>query len=72
MKITDLPLECRGHFPILFTVVCLAFTTLPSLAAAFALFLALTMLAAIAFERLVDRPAIALSRRASVTRLQAA
>ena len=35
-------------------------------------FLALTLLAAVAFERLVDRPAIALSRRAGAVRLQAA
>jgi peptidoglycan/LPS O-acetylase OafA/YrhL len=59
------------HFPILFTVVCLAFTAVPSPAAAFLLFLALTLLAAMAFERLVDRTAIALSRRASVARLSA-
>lgn len=51
------------HFPILFTVVCLMFTALPSVVSAFVLFLALTLLAAIAFERLIDRPAIALSRR---------
>jgi peptidoglycan/LPS O-acetylase OafA/YrhL len=50
------------HFPILFTVVCLAFTALPSVIFAFVLFLAATFLAAIVFERLVDRPAIALSR----------
>ena len=56
------------HFPILFTVVCLAFTLMPtaSTAAAFVLFLALTLLASIAFERLVDRPAITLSRRAGI------
>ena len=51
------------HFPILFTVICLTFIHLPSLPVAFVLFLALTFLAAIAFERLIDRPAIALSRR---------
>ena len=50
------------HFPILFTVVCFAFTVLPSVIFALVLFLAATFLAAIAFERLVDRPAIALSR----------
>ena len=33
------------HFPILFTLVCLAFTVMPSPAAAFILFLALTLLA---------------------------
>jgi peptidoglycan/LPS O-acetylase OafA/YrhL len=60
------------HFPILFTLVCLAFIAVPSPAAAFVLFLALTLLAAIAFERLVDRPSIALSRRAGTLRLQAA
>ncbi len=53
------------HFPILFTLVSLAFTALPSIIAAFVLFLAVTLLAAIAFERLIDRPAIALSRRAT-------
>jgi peptidoglycan/LPS O-acetylase OafA/YrhL len=52
------------HFPILFTVVCAAFVAVPSTAATFALFIALTLLAAIGFERAVDRPAIALSRRA--------
>jgi peptidoglycan/LPS O-acetylase OafA/YrhL len=53
------------HFPILFTLVCLAFITMPapSVAGAFLLFLALTLVASIAFERLVDRPAIALGRR---------
>jgi peptidoglycan/LPS O-acetylase OafA/YrhL len=51
------------HFPILFTVVCLTFTLLPSVGVAFLLFLALTLLGAIGFERAVDRPAIALSRR---------
>jgi peptidoglycan/LPS O-acetylase OafA/YrhL len=56
------------HFPILFTVVCLAFTLVlaSSSAAAFVLFLALTLLAAIVFERVVDRPAIALSRRIDI------
>ncbi|MGC1411264.1 MAG: acyltransferase [Acetobacteraceae bacterium] len=57
------------HFPILFTVVCVAFPLMPSTAAAFVLFLALTLAAAIAFERLVDRPAIALSRRAGIVPL---
>ncbi len=59
------------HFPILFTVVCLAFTLMPtaSTAAAFVLFLASTLLASIAFERWVDRPAIALSRRAGILHL---
>ena len=60
------------HFPILFTLVCLAFTIAPSPAVAFVLFLVLTLLAAVAFERLVDRPSIALSRRAGTLRLQAA
>ena len=40
-----------------------------STVAAFVLFLALTLLAAIAFERLVDRPAIALSRRIGIVPL---
>ena len=59
------------HFPILFTMVCVAFTLMPagSTAAAFVLFLALTLLAAIAFERLVDRPAIAISRRVGIVPL---
>lgn len=51
------------HFPILFTLVCLAYTALPSVPLAFVLFITLTILASIAFEHLVDRPAIALSRR---------
>ena len=38
-------------------------------AAAFVLFLALTLLAAIAFERLVYRPAIAISRRVGIVPL---
>ena len=67
------------HFPILFTVVCATFIRLrhllpqgASVAAAFALFLALTLLAAVLFERWIDRPAIALSRRAGGARWQAA
>jgi peptidoglycan/LPS O-acetylase OafA/YrhL len=51
------------HFPILFTIVCLTYTVVPSVGIAFLLFLALTLLAAIGFERTVDRSAIALSRR---------
>jgi peptidoglycan/LPS O-acetylase OafA/YrhL len=51
------------HFPILFTIVCLTYTVLPSVGVAFAVFLAVTLVAAIGFERTVDRPAIALSRR---------
>jgi peptidoglycan/LPS O-acetylase OafA/YrhL len=51
------------HFPILFTIVCLTYTALPSASLAFLVFLAVTLLAAIGFERSVDRPAIALSRR---------
>ncbi len=53
------------HFPILFSVVCLAFVALPSIAFAFVLFIALTLLAAVPFERWIDCPAIALSRRAT-------
>jgi peptidoglycan/LPS O-acetylase OafA/YrhL len=67
------------HFPILFTVACLSFigtrNTLPqtaSLAVVFALFVGLTLVAATLFERWIDRPAIALSRRAGATRLRAA
>lgn len=58
------------HFPILFTLVCAAFASLSGVLpyaalvlAALALFLALTLIAASAFERWIDRPAIALSRR---------
>jgi peptidoglycan/LPS O-acetylase OafA/YrhL len=52
------------HFPILFTLVCFAFTFVPSVLAAFAVFVATTLLAALLFERWIDRPAIALSRHA--------
>lgn len=51
------------HFPILFTLVCLVFLGLPSVPAAFVVFVTLTLLTALLFERLVDRPAIALSRK---------
>jgi peptidoglycan/LPS O-acetylase OafA/YrhL len=51
------------HFPILFTVVCLAYNVWASVPMAFVLFLTLTLLAALVFERWVDRPAITLSRR---------
>jgi peptidoglycan/LPS O-acetylase OafA/YrhL len=51
------------HFPILFTIVCLTYTALPSVGVAFIVFMAATLVAAIGFERGVDRPAIALSRR---------
>jgi peptidoglycan/LPS O-acetylase OafA/YrhL len=51
------------HFPILFTMVCLTYTVVPSVSVAFVVFLAVTVVAAIGFERTVDRPAIALSRR---------
>jgi peptidoglycan/LPS O-acetylase OafA/YrhL len=67
------------HFPILFTIVCLLFIAahaeLPhtaSLLTVFALFIGLTMIAATLFERWIDRPAIALSRRAGGRRLQPA
>jgi peptidoglycan/LPS O-acetylase OafA/YrhL len=67
------------HFPILFTLVCAAFIpvrhVLPyagAVGVAFALFLVLTLVAAMLFERWVDRPAIALSRRAGGVRWQAA
>lgn len=49
------------HFPILFTLVAFAALHVP-IGVAFVLFLLLTLLAAIVFERWVDRPAIALSR----------
>jgi len=58
------------HFPILFTVVSVAIVRLPPwmglparLLAASAGGLALTLVLAILFERLVDRPATALSRK---------
>ncbi len=63
------------HFPILFSLVSAAFVGLhqflpptTSIAVAFAVFLALTLFAAILFERWIDRPAIALSRRAGGAR----
>ena len=59
------------HFPILFTVICLAFTVLPSVTAAFVLFVALTLLAAAAFQRWIDAPAIALSHRLGTQRRNA-
>lgn len=66
------------HFPILFTLGCLIFIgvqpVMPhsaSVATVFALFIGLTLLAAVLFERWIDHPAIALSRRAGATRLQA-
>jgi peptidoglycan/LPS O-acetylase OafA/YrhL len=67
------------HFPILFTVGCLilvnASTVVPhaaSVATVFILFIGITLLAAMLFERWIDRPAIALSRRAGAIRLQTA
>jgi peptidoglycan/LPS O-acetylase OafA/YrhL len=67
------------HFPILFTVACLVFIgtsdTLPhtaSLAVVFVLFIGVTVAAAVPFERWIDRPAIALSRRAGAARLHTA
>ncbi len=67
------------HFPILFTLACLIFIgaqlVLPyaaSVAIVFALFIGITLLAAAQFERWIDRPAIALSRRAGAIRLRAA
>jgi peptidoglycan/LPS O-acetylase OafA/YrhL len=67
------------HFPILFTLVCGAFIGLnewlphsAAVAASFGILLALTLAAALLFERWVDRPAIALSRRVDAARWQAA
>jgi peptidoglycan/LPS O-acetylase OafA/YrhL len=67
------------HFPILFTAACLIFIgtskALPhaaSLAVVFALFIGLTLVAAMAFERWIDRPAITLSRRAGAIGLGSA
>ena len=67
------------HFPILFTVACLILVdTLPvlpfaaSVAIVFVVFIGITMFAAMLFERWIDRPAIALSRRAGAARWQAA
>ena len=59
------------HFPILFSLVCAAYTEVPSVPAAFLLYVALTVIAALSFERLIDRPAIALSRRAAAYRRNA-
>ena len=67
------------HFPILFTLGCLMFigvtATLSyaaSVTAMFAAFIGLTLFAAIVFERWIDRPAIALSRRAGAFHWQEA
>ena len=67
------------HFPILFTVACLMLIgtqpVLPfaaSVAIVFVLFIGITMFAALLFERWIDRPGIALSRRAGAARWQAA
>jgi peptidoglycan/LPS O-acetylase OafA/YrhL len=67
------------HFPILFTLGCLMFigvTATLSYAASvtvmFAAFIGFTLFAAIVFERWIDRPAIALSRRAGAFRWQEA
>ena len=67
------------HFPILFTLACLMLIgtqpVLPfaaSVAIVFVLFIGITMFAAMPFERWIDRPAIALSRRAGAARWQAA
>jgi peptidoglycan/LPS O-acetylase OafA/YrhL len=67
------------HFPILFTIGCLIFigaqSLLPhaaALGAMFAAFIGTTLAAAALFERWIDRPAIALSRRAGNVRLQTA
>jgi peptidoglycan/LPS O-acetylase OafA/YrhL len=67
------------HFPILFTLACLIFinlqTAMPhavSVAIVFAAFIVITLLAALLFERWIDRPSIALSRRAGGTRWQTA
>jgi peptidoglycan/LPS O-acetylase OafA/YrhL len=57
------------HFPILFTLACLVFVNasivMPheaAVASVFVLFIGITLIAAILFERWIDRPAIALSR----------
>jgi peptidoglycan/LPS O-acetylase OafA/YrhL len=62
------------HFPLLFTVVCNCFVVLADLisyAAAITIVtiggILLSVAIAVAFERLVDRPAIALSRKVSVS-----
>jgi peptidoglycan/LPS O-acetylase OafA/YrhL len=67
------------HFPILFTLACLMLIgvqpVLPfavSVAIVFVVFIGITMFAAMLFERWIDRPAIALSRRAGAARWQAA
>jgi peptidoglycan/LPS O-acetylase OafA/YrhL len=67
------------HFPILFTLGCLIFVNAPtvvphgtSVAIVFILLIGITLLAALLFERWIDRPAIALSRRAGAIRLRTA
>ncbi len=58
------------HFPILFTIVCVAFLAISGglpyalvVSVSFVIFIALVIPAAIAFERWVDQPSVALSRR---------
>jgi peptidoglycan/LPS O-acetylase OafA/YrhL len=58
------------HFPILFTIVCVAFLAMSAglpygllVSVAFVIFIALVIPAAMAFERWVDQPSVALSRR---------
>jgi peptidoglycan/LPS O-acetylase OafA/YrhL len=65
------------HFPILFTLACLLFTVLQpalppaaSVAVMFVAFIGLTLLAALLFERWIDRPAIAVSRLIGAPRLR--
>jgi peptidoglycan/LPS O-acetylase OafA/YrhL len=67
------------HFPVLFTIGCLILidtqNLLPyaaALGAVFIGFITVTLVAAALFERWIDRPAIALSRRAGELRLQTA
>jgi peptidoglycan/LPS O-acetylase OafA/YrhL len=67
------------HFPILFTLGCLIFTVMhpvlppgASVAVMFVAFIGLTLLAALLFERWIDRPAIGLSRLIGAPRLRPA
>jgi peptidoglycan/LPS O-acetylase OafA/YrhL len=64
------------HFPILFTLACLIFVgasvAMPHAAAVaivFVLFIGITLIAAILFERWIDRPAVALSRLVGARRV---
>jgi peptidoglycan/LPS O-acetylase OafA/YrhL len=67
------------HFPILFTLACLIFVNASivmahgaAVAGVFVLFIGVTLIAAMLFERWIDRPAVALSRLVGSMRVLAA